>query len=49
MKTTKKESKTFDTVKAFRKIKENISKEIKEMTYEQLNAYLEKTKLKPLH
>jgi hypothetical protein len=29
----------------FREIKEKISKEIKGMTFEQLNAYLEKKKL----
>ncbi len=38
--------KKFDTVKVFREIKGKISKEIKGMTFEQLNAYLEKNKLK---
>jgi hypothetical protein len=38
--------KEFDTVKVFRVIKDKISKEIKGMTFEQLNAYLEKNKLK---
>jgi hypothetical protein len=47
MKTTKKALKSFDTVGAFRKIKEEISKEIKDMNFEQLKAYLDKTKLKP--
>ncbi|MFZ4549352.1 MAG: hypothetical protein ACOYN4_18040 [Bacteroidales bacterium] len=39
--------KEFDTVKVFREIKDKISKEIKGMTFEQLNAYLEMNKLKP--
>jgi hypothetical protein len=38
--------KEFDTVKAFREIKEKISKDIKGMTFEQLQVYLDKTKLK---
>ncbi len=38
--------KEFDTVKIFREIKDKISKEIKGMTFEQLNAYLESRKLK---
>ena len=46
MKTTDKKIKEFDTVKTFREIKDKISKEIKGMTFEQLNAYLEKNKLK---
>jgi hypothetical protein len=37
--------KEFDTVKVFREIKDKISREIKGMTFEQLNAYLEKNKL----
>jgi hypothetical protein len=41
-----KTEKDFDTVKVFREIKDRISKEIKGMTFEQLNAYLEKNKLK---
>jgi hypothetical protein len=41
-----KTEKDFDTVKVFREIKGKISKEIKGMTFEQLNAYLEKNKLK---
>lgn len=40
--------KEFDTVKIFREIKDKISKEIKGMTFEQLNAYLESKKLKTL-
>ncbi|CAN5598814.1 hypothetical protein BH11BAC3_BH11BAC3_41550 [soil metagenome] len=39
--------KEFDTVKTFREIKNKISNDIKGMTFEQLQAYLEKTKLKP--
>jgi beta-lactam-binding protein with PASTA domain len=38
--------KEFDTVKVFREIKDKITKDIKGMTFEQLNAYLEKKKLK---
>jgi hypothetical protein len=45
MKTTDKKVKEFDTVKTFREIKDKISKDIQGMTFEQLNAYLEKTKL----
>lgn len=40
-----KTEKDFDTVKTFRKIKDKISKEIKGMNFEQLNAYLEGKKL----
>lgn len=47
MKTKNKIVKEFDTVKTFREIKNKISKDIKGMTYEQFQAYLEKTKLKP--
>lgn len=43
---TKTEKKGFDTVKTFRAIKEKISKEIYGLSYEQLMAYFEKTKLK---
>jgi len=42
---TKTEKKDFDTVKTFRAIKEKISKEIYGLSYEQLMAYFEKTKL----
>ncbi len=47
MKTKNKTEKDFDTVKTFRAIKDKISKDIKGMTFEQLQAYLDKTKLKP--
>jgi len=47
MKTKDKIVKDFDTVKTFREIKTKISKDIKDMTFEQLQAYLDKTKLKP--
>ena len=47
MKAIKKEIKDFDTVKTFRKIKDNISKDIQSMTFEQLQVYLNKTKLRP--
>ncbi len=43
---TEKTKKKFDSVKTFRKIKTQIAKEIKGMSYEQLKAYFEKTKLK---
>jgi beta-lactam-binding protein with PASTA domain len=46
MKSKTKIEKEFDTVKVFREIKDKISKDIKGMTFEQLNAYLEKNKLK---
>lgn len=47
METKIKLEKEFDTVKEFRKIKDKISKEIKGMTFEELQTYLDKTKLKP--
>jgi hypothetical protein len=47
MKTTDKKIKDFDTVKFFRAVKDNISKDIQGMTFEQLKAYLDKTSLKP--
>ena len=47
MKTINKRKKEFDTVKTFREIKDNISKDIQDMTFEQLKAYLDQTKLKP--
>lgn len=40
-------NKDFDTVKNFREIKDKICDDIKEMTFEQLQVYLDKTKLKP--
>ncbi|MEQ1734327.1 MAG: hypothetical protein ABL940_11690 [Bacteroidia bacterium] len=46
MKNNIKTEKDFDTVKVFREIKDKISKEIKGMTFEQLNMYLEKNRLK---
>lgn len=46
MKTKDKKTKDFDTLKTFREIKEKISKKIQGMNYEQLKAYLDKTKLK---
>ena len=46
MKTNLKTEKDFDVVKTFREIKDKISKEIKDMSYEQLMEYFEKTKLK---
>ena len=45
MKTKIKTTKDFDTVKTFREIKDKISKDIKGMTFEQFQAYLEKNKL----
>ena len=47
METKTKIVKEFDTVKTFRAIKDKISKDIKGMTFEELQAYLDKTKLKP--
>jgi len=47
MKTRTKIQKDFDTVKTFREIKIKISKDIKGMTFEELQVYLDKTKLKP--
>jgi len=47
MKRKNKIIKEFDTVKTFREIKNKISNDIKGMTFEQLEAYLDKTKLKP--
>ncbi len=44
MKSKAKVEKEFDTVKEFREIKDRISKEIKGMTFEQLNEYLDKNK-----
>jgi hypothetical protein len=47
MKTTDKKTKDFDTVKTFREIKDQISKDIQGMNFEQLKAYLDKTKVPP--
>lgn len=46
MTTNNKTVKDFDTVKTFREIKNKISVEIKGMSFEQLQVYLDKTKLK---
>jgi hypothetical protein len=46
MKTKIKKNKDFDTVKTFREIKDKISKDIQGMNFEQLTAYLNRTKLK---
>lgn len=43
---TKKIEKEFNTVKTFRAIKDKISKDIQGMTFEQLQAYLDKSRLK---
>lgn len=42
----KKIEKEFDTVKTFRAIKDKISKDIEGMSFEQLQVYLDKNKLK---
>jgi len=47
MKTKNNIVKEFDTVKTFRDIKTKISNEIKDMTFEELQAYLDKTQLNP--
>jgi hypothetical protein len=49
MKTKDKKEKQFDTVETFRAIKAKISTDIQGMNIEQLTAYLNKTKLKPLN
>ena len=47
MKTKEKTAeKKFDTVKTFREIKENISKDLEEKTAEQIMDYLKKNSLK---
>jgi hypothetical protein len=45
MKSKTKVEKGFDTVKVFRESKDRISEEIKGMTFEQLNEYLNKNKM----
>lgn len=45
MRNKTKAEKEFDTVKVFREIKDRISKEIKGMTFEQLNEYLDNKKM----
>lgn len=47
METKNKIEKEFDTVKTFREIKTKISNDIKGMTFDQLQAYLDKTRLNP--
>jgi hypothetical protein len=47
MTTNNKIVKEFDSVKTFREIKKKISNEIKGMSFEQLQVYLDKSKLKP--
>ena len=39
--------KEFDTIKTFRAIKEKISKEIADMNFEQIKAYLQTRKVRP--
>jgi len=46
MKTKDKKIKDFDTVKTFREIKDKISRDIQGMNFDELTAYLSKTKLK---
>ena len=46
MKIISRKIKDFDTVNIFRTIKDKISEDIKAMNFEQLSAYLAKTKLK---
>jgi hypothetical protein len=41
-----KKQKSFDTVKTFRKIKEKISKDISDMSFEEFQAYINKHSLK---
>ena len=42
MKTNNPKKKSFDAIKTMRKIRDAVSKEIKDMTYEQERAYLDK-------
>ena len=46
MKANINQAKDFDTVKTFREIKEKISLEISDLTFEQLKEYLKQRKLK---
>lgn len=39
---TKQQNKEFDTVKTFRKIKEEISKDIEDMSFSEIKAYLKR-------
>lgn len=43
---TKEETKKFDTVKEFRKIKEKVSKDLIDKTAEQIKEYLKQNSLK---
>ena len=45
MKTKKTKKKDFDTVKTFRKIKDDISKEIVDMNFEEIQQYLKSHQL----
>lgn len=47
MKTKDKKDKEFDTVKAFREIKEKISRDTFGMTFEQFKSYLANPATKP--
>ena len=46
MNTKIRETKTFDTVKVFREIKEKIAQETEKMNYEQFHEYLNNNQLK---
>ena len=48
METKSKIVKEFDTVKTFREIKNKISKDIKNMTFEQFKEYLNQNKLEDI-
>lgn len=43
---TKIQDKEFDTVEAFRKIKEKIAKEMSSLTFDQIKAYLKSNSIK---
>ena len=43
---TRKKEKSFDTVKTFREIKEKIAKDLINMDFEQIKAYLKENSLK---
>ncbi|MDX2190206.1 MAG: hypothetical protein SFY32_10100 [Bacteroidota bacterium] len=47
MKTEIKQTKTFDTVKVFREIKEKIAIETEKMNFEQFQEYLSKNQMRP--
>jgi hypothetical protein len=52
METTKKTEKKFDAVKMMREIRDNVSSETQDMSFEELKKYLKKqiaeSKLKPI-